>query len=241
MVDARVEIEHLYQDLLRRGFDELEADEMCFEASEKISDSIADAIQDALLQAVEIGSDERVREFLSELGVQEFGGGFKIRTSSGKEDFSQPPLQKLPYLLRNAKQAKDGSLYKVLPLQDSVSSGKPIIDVQAFITETNSNRRASTEQRRANRGRASSYDPAQAAADIFRGVTPGSHVNPKEESMKTGPVRFRVATSKQDPGTQWVQPGKDANFSEALNEINWRLEQEIDSAIISIIREYSES
>jgi len=67
----------------------------------------------------------------------------------------------------------------------------------------------------------------ESAKKTYRSVTP--------EGSK-----FRTATSKQDPTTQWVKPGKDNDFSEELRNINKELESTMERVIQDIIRSYEE-
>lgn len=134
---------------------------------------------------------------------------FQITTDSGELDFSEPPKPHLPHLLQNAKPMKDGSgVYKVIPV------GKPG-NKPSFTGDI------MDEQRRINAER------LESARKQSRAIAP---TGSKQQ--------FRVATSKQDPTSQWVLPGKDANFTEEVGSINQNLRAVLDEGIRDIIQGY---
>lgn len=137
---------------------------------------------------------------------------FHLETQSGSTDFSDPPFPMLPRLLQNAKPIKDGSgVYKVIPVG---GRGKPKPSIASNIFDA---------QKAVQAAR------AESAKQQYNTVTP------------SGSVKFRTATSKQDPSTSWVMPAKEKDFSEGLSEINANLEEEIGNIVLDVIRNYEES
>jgi hypothetical protein len=135
-------------------------------------------------------------------------GAFEIKTDSGRTDFSEPPRPHLPHLLQNAKPMKDGS-----GVYKVIPVGKPGNKPDFTTNIMDAQRRINAERMTEARTRAKAMAPR-------------------------GSVSFRVATSKQDPTTQWVQPGKDADFTSDLNDINQYLRDVLDEGIRDIITGY---
>jgi hypothetical protein len=52
------------------------------------------------------------------------------------------------------------------------------------------------------------------------------------------PAVFKTAHSKQDPNLDWVLPAQDLNITNILNDVNSKLEDDVDKAIVSIVNEY---
>ena len=51
-------------------------------------------------------------------------------------------------------------------------------------------------------------------------------------------IAFRTASSKQDPSSKWVHPGKHADMTSVLYNINAKLHDDIDILIQDTIRRY---
>lgn len=136
---------------------------------------------------------------------------FEIDTETGQLDFSEPPKPMLPHLLKNAKPIKDGSgVYKVIPV------GKPGDRAKVSTSIFDVQKRIAAERAEAARSRTKAIMPA------------GS----KQE--------FRVATSKQDPTSQWVLPATNKDFTEDVKTINDEMTAKMDTQIYDIIQSYLE-
>jgi len=91
-----------------------------------------------------------VDDFVQQLRATRFGSDYKIVTNSGQTDFTVPPFPMLPKLLKNAKVAKDGSLYKVIPVKQNPKKKRAITTVD-IMRQINESRRASKEAKKAEK------------------------------------------------------------------------------------------
>ena len=243
MLDANAEINGLRQRLRLKNLSESVCDQICDEASRDISSQTSNVLADAMNEAVNAGGDMMSAEFIDELKSVRNGNGFDIITASGQTDFSEPPFPMLPKLLKNAKVAKDGSLYKVIPIKAKESQGQNRIAVttEAALQNINEARYRAKEERDAEKEskRMMSSD-AMRGGDIFSTVMGMNPVGAKQgKERNTGAtIAFRTASSKQDANTQWVHPGKMKNMSGQLREINMQMHDSIDRIIQETIREY---
>lgn len=241
MLDPNAEIHRLRQRLRMKNLSESVIDQICDEVSHEISSITSDLLADAMNEAVNAGGDAMSIDFIDEIRAVRSGSSFDIVTDSGKTDFSEPPFPMLPSLLKNAKVAKDGSLYKVIPLQrKGIHNEKNITPTTdaAFRRIENARRRAKEDKGETERG---SISPdafkgmdtlsAMQAISSTRQKQPKSHNKSKEPA-----VDFRTASSKQDASTQWVHPGKPVDMSGALQNINANLHDSIDKAVEDVIR-----
>jgi hypothetical protein len=241
MLDANTEIMRLRQRLRFKNLSENIIDSICDEAATEISNTTSDLLADAMNEAVNAGGDVMSVDFIDEIRAVRTGSSFKIATDSGHTDFSEAPFPMLPSLLKNAKVAKDGSLYKVIPIKQKTGN-------------SNSNMSKTTEAAMQN------INNARNAAKVDRGETNMSHSSPdamkgmstvaamqeisktrssnKREKDNSPAINFRVASSKQDANTQWVNPGRKMDLSSALNNINSNLQDSIDRAIDDVMRRY---
>ena len=248
MLDANAELQRLRSRLRFKNLSDKIIDEICDEASMQIQQMTADILADAMNEAVNAGADIPSVEFIDDIRSIRSGSTFDIITESGKTDYSEPPFPMLPSLLKNAKVAKDGSLYKVIPMKQSNSnkSDKRVAPTTeaAFIAIQDARMQAKA-QKDQEHGRLSSSPDAMKGMDTVsamqnilrsRSVTPKEKYTPSNEPV----MNFRTASSKQDPNSQWVRPGKSINMGPALRSINERLHYEIDKAIESIIRSYED-
>lgn len=144
--------------------------------------------------------------------IRPMPGAFQLEVSSGITDFSVPPFPMLPKLLQGAKPMKDGSgVYKIIPV--GTPGKKPGIASNIFDAQ-----------------KALSAERLELAKRQYNKVTPSG--------SKT---TFRTATSKQSQLTNWVHPGEQKDFTQDLNDINAGLEQDLQEAIMNVIREYEEN
>lgn len=237
MINPQFEIDRLKQDLLFGGYDHRDIDVIINNVHNDVNAAIANAVVEAMSEASRIGSELGVDEFASQLKAVRMGSTYQIVTESGKTDFSTPAYPMLPNLLKNAKHAKDGSMYKVIPIRERAKLTN-VFDAQRNIDES---RKIMVEQ---------------AQADIQSGVSVIKHANAfsglasaqqyinrkneikKNQAAKGGQVQFRTASSKQNPSTMWVRPPKDRNLTTILVDINRKLEDDIQSSVLAIVGAY---
>ena len=133
---------------------------------------------------------------------------FEVTTDSGELDFSTPPYPMLPSLLKNAKPMKDGS-----GAYKIIPVGKPGNKPDMSTTIQDLQRRAVVERKEQAKRRYAAIAPAES-------------------------VNFKVASTKQDPNTQWVHPAKDRDFTDEVKAINANLKDSLDKSIRDIIDGY---
>jgi hypothetical protein len=137
-------------------------------------------------------------------------GMMQLITESGNMNFPEPPKPMLPQLLKNAKPTKDGTAVYKVIPVGSPGKDKPKVSMNVY---------DSWKQLNAER--------IENAQRQYRAVAP-------KES------KFRTASSRQDPNTKWVKPGKENDFSEEVRNINKELENTMERLIQDIIRSYEE-
>jgi len=236
MLDANAEISRLRQKLRFRNMTESIIDEICDEVSMEISSITSDILADAIQSAVEAGSDAGSVDFIDEIKALRNGASFQITTDSGRTDFSEAPFPMMPKLLKNAKVAKDGSLYKTVPIKKSES--RVPATTEAAMAAINSARAAAKDQRDSIHAESISMDAMKGMDTVAAMTAINKKRSPSRESVPSTVTGFRTVSSKQDASTQWVNPGKKANMSEALQRINANLQDSIDRAIEDVIRRY---
>lgn len=242
MLDANAEIERLRQRLKFKNLSDSVIDEICDDVSREIRMRTSDILADAMNEAVNAGGDIASVEFIDELKAVRSGRSIDIITESGKTDFSEPPFPMLPNLLKNAKVAKDGSLYKVIPMRQKSTNNNDTamaVTTEAAYRNIENARRVAKDEREQTHRQGSSPD-ALKGMDTFSAMQAISKSRQRQSKAKTKTVEpavsFRTASSKQDASTQWVQPGRNVNMSGTLNNINDRLHDSIDRAIEEVIR-----
>lgn len=242
MLDANAEIARLRQRLRFKNLSEKAIDEICDEAAAEISVTTGNLLADAMNEAVNAGGDAMSVDFIDQIRAVRLGPSYQITTDSGKTDFSEAPFPMLPSLLKNAKVAKDGSLYKVIPIKQKVSQS----DSRTAKTTTNAmeninNARRAAKDARDNTARTHASPDAMKGMDTVAAM---QQMNKQRTAAKEKPsepvINFRTASSKQDPNTQWVHPGRKVDMSRQLGEINNNLQDAIDRAIDEIIRRFEE-
>lgn len=206
------------------GLDVFKTEDLIEQAYEEINDSLKQMVSQAVREAALAGEVMDADEFLREIKLDADSGYVQISTDSGKLDFSEPPTPMLPWLLKNAKTAKDGSQYKVIPVGGPSKSkpAKQVKDIDGAISNI-----------------ASASSMEDMATDVARKFGMAPMLTKRSESTKSGPVSFRVASSKQDQNTQWVLPAKDKNLTSAVMDINFRLRSEIDKMTDEVIDRYT--
>lgn len=211
MANIYHELDRLKYILENRGIDQDTVQQILKKASADIQTAMAGQADAALGLAIEAGVEKRSPEFINELRLNKIN--MQLTTDSGNMDFSEPPFPMLPRLLQGAKPIKDGSgVYKVIPVGEP-SKNRPRISTSIYET---------WKQIDAERAEAS-----RAQRD---------RVTPKNSKGK-----FRTATSKQNANTQWVQPAKEKDFTEAVDSINKELSSSLEDVIRGIIQDYEEN
>lgn len=244
MIDVNTELSRLKQILRSKNIPEATIDDICHDAAREISSAATDLLADAMIEAVNAGASVSSADFVSEVMSFRSGSFFRVDTSSGKTDFSEPPFPMLPKLLRSAKVSASGDLYKVIPIAQRDKSSSSVTTEEA-VRNINNARRAAKEEREAReeagvRTGTTIPDPFHALAslaDIQSANRPDSKV--QYSVAKEGPISFRTASSKQNASTQWVKPGKQADLTSSLSDINNNLQDNIDKTILNIVNKYS--
>jgi len=240
MINPQFEIDRLRHSLIFNGYDQREADVIVENAHSDMNNMISEIVGEAISEAIRIASELGVNDFAKQLRAVKMGGTYTIVTDSGKVDYSEPARPMLGNLLKNAKVAKDGSLYKVIPIKVKPRLTN-IFDVQQGIDES---RKAIMESVKTDNERSVSVVKH---AGAFSGLAQAKEfINRRNELKKqkledkTEEVKFRTASSKQDAGKMWVQPPKDKNLSTILVDINRKLEDDIQGAVSELVKAYEE-
>lgn len=249
MLDANMEIDNLRQRLRFKNLNESIIDSVCDSAAREIGGLATDLLASATEEAVQAGRDARSVEFIQEIRVNQMGHNFEIDTFSGKHDFSEPPFPMLPKLLKNAKIAKDGSLYKVIPIRakgTKSTGGRLAVTTEAALKGINDARYAAKQERDAMKDKMNT----SLSPDVMKGMSTFAALQEINNARKSFPtmmekstepvIAFRTASSKQDASAKWVQPKKEANMDSALRDINARMQDGLDSVIMDTIRRYED-
>lgn len=188
-------------------------------AGRDIQDSVRGIVGDAVREAADMGQNRNAEDFLSEVSLDVESGYVQVTTDSTNTDFSKAPFPMLPWLLKNAKIAADGSRYKVIPVgAKSDRPRKPVKNIEAGLASL---------QDSSKRG------VGDMAADLAAAFGMGANNKIKPpDSVSSGASKpsFRIASSKQDPNAKWVTPAKDLDLSGSIMEINLKIRQRIDAA-----------
>jgi len=242
VIDPNMEIQRLRQRLKMKNLSDKVIDQICDEVSRDISSRTSDILADAMNDAINAGGDAMSIDFIDEIKAVRSGPSFDIVTDSGKSDFSEAPFPMLPRLLKNAKVAKDGSLYKVIPIKQKGSSNKNTATSTTVALSNVENARLRAKEERANDQRGYTSPDAMKGMDTLSAmqqISKSRQKQPKTREKNTQPaIDFRTASSKQDASSQWVNPGRKIDMSSALNNINANLHDSIDRVIEEVIRTY---
>lgn len=240
MVDPTLELERLRYSLRAKGVSHEMINLIVGRATSDIDVSITDAVAAAVTQAIIAGVEKDAEQFITEIRANKSGNTFTISTDSGRTDFSNPPFPMLPWLLKNAKIAEDGTRYKIIPI-GAKSKERKVYDI-AQVQE-----RINDVRKHVVKGSTPASGNVFTGATIFSGdfaaqkaAMRADRVTAAKQS-KTGKQEFRTATSKQDSGKSWVLPAQEKDMSRILADINESLKTTIENAIIEIIRFYMES
>lgn len=251
MIDPRMEIERLKSTLKIKGLDYSQAEEVGMYAQEDIDNAINELAQLAMEEAANAGMIMGATEFAEELQIVKLGGIPHIKTLSNQVDFTLPRREMLDDLLKNAKETADGTKYKIIPV--GAEGGQPTEENKRFTTlmdvQQNINRQnfAAVQQRKRElkearkmifTGSSSMTFTGLAKAQEFLGVHGGGVTQATPRHTMNVVPDFRTATSKQNPSTQWVLPERPMNMQLILADINRQLENDIQEAVRSIVRQY---
>lgn len=244
MINPRFEVDRLRQTLIFKGLEDRDANHISELAAQDISVAITELVVGALSQAAEMGSELGIDDFSSQIRAVQVGSTFQILTDSGRTDWSVGDFQMLPHLLKNAKRAKDGTLYKVIPMRNKNSS-KQVTSI--FESQRNQQEAQKIAADHIKTGAGTNVDPLSGPA-MFSGLAAAKDFiarknqiqKMQEANNKAGPKEFRTATSKQSASESWVIPAKERDMTQVLVDLNRQLETDIQTTVQSIVRQYEE-
>lgn len=244
MISPEFELERLRLSLRARGYSEPYIEAVVMNASREISQAVSEALAGAVEEAASTGMDMDADAFVSELRAVASDNNFYITTDSGNLDFSEPPFPMMASLLKNPKVAKDGSLYKVIPMGDKPMTQKEKFSSLTDVQQSINNARQSAQDAVAQNGPKDVTSGAMHFSGAFAAQKTAQRNDTlrKNTRTKTGRdgIRFRTVSSKQDPSKQWVQPAKDKDMTPAVNDINMRLRETVENLVTSIVQRYAE-
>lgn len=249
MIDPNMEIRRLRTNLLMRRLPENVIDEVTELATKEISQAISEVISGGLEQAIAEGERVNATDFVAQLRAINVGSYFQVTTDSGQMDFSEPPWPMLPSLLKNAKTAKDGSRYKVIPIKEKTPS-KPKrtspnrTSIEAMRTLDQARREGAqgrqARQHGERRGTMSIFEDAKALTGYYNNNKPAERKEVDTRRDEGTTTKFRTASSKQDPAQDWVNPGRKIDMSETIRRINMDMQSEISTRVMQVIDKYDQ-
>ena len=223
-----LKIANLRSRLHAKGIRGVQLENTIRSAEQEISSSIMGAVEEAVGEVESYGVDIGADKFLAEIKLDSSTGYIQISTDSGQLDYSMPPVPMLPWLLNNAKMAKDGSRYKVIPvgISDQASSGNKFAakDISAGLAALSSEPVNATNM-------------AQQMAAAF-GVAANVGKSIRQEPVSLQKPEFRVASDKQDAGSQWVLPSKNLDMGGVVMTVNDKIRSRIDAICDEVIDRY---
>ncbi len=235
MLSATDEANRLKVRLMTAGHDPEVCESIAKEALIKMNSLIDSALQEAYGAAADMGYLNGLEEFVDDLRIFRYGNTYRVWTDSGETNFTDPPYPMLPGLLKNAKTAKDGSKYKVIPMKEK---GSTALTTEQAIKEMNAERQRLKELREDK----PYMDQTRPANFIEMYSMQKERTKRLKDAKNTntagGPVNFKTASSKQDATSKWIHPGKDKDMSPILEDINRSLAVQIDDIIKYVISEY---
>lgn len=233
MIDVTSELDNLRNRLVLKGLDESQVAHICDTVALSIRDTVIDIMADAMEDAVnESGANNH--NFVKEVMATRDGSLFKITTSSGRTDFSEPPFPMLPKLLENAKVSATGSRYKVIPMRKKDSDSSLPKTIENAIKQINQQREIMKAEKEARQELA--RDPLSSIKTIKIQETDDKDTRFNRSSSTA--TEFRTASDKQDANSKWVYPAKKADMTNALDAVNLSLQDRIDSAIRDIMSKF---
>ena len=228
-------IDDIKTSLYNQGYDANDVEDACEEAAEELSASIADLVANALYDAESAGLQAGMKDFVAELTAIQSGDDFVITTHSGRKDFSSPERKMLNSLLKNAKVAKDGHLYKRIPIRDKSSPTSSVdVDRRRQSQLEGLKAKISADIGRGGVGR----DIGKTARD-FASSFAATRAESKPVASKERSSTIRTVSSNQDANTDWVVPAKHKDASSILDEVNARLIDGISHTLRDIYERYT--
>ena len=238
MLNPDLELDRLRWNLQDKGWLPDEVDKIVDLASEEINNIILDVISNASATAISHAEIIGAQEFLHDIDVVQEGFLYFIGTKSGKTNYSIERVENLPNLLKNGKPTKDGGKYKVIPLRErnlkvGLSSFETMQEQQRMSSAA---RAAMIESNRDNRSAR-----ANQMADHFKqSLARTVNARQRQKAQETGPTIFRTASSKQDQKSQWVIPEIDRDMTQYILDLNDRIKDTVESAVMTIIKSYEQ-
>lgn len=238
MINPDLELDRLRWNLQSKEWMPHEVDQIVDLAAEEINNIILDVVSNASATAISHAEIIGAQDFIMDVDIAQEGFMYVIKTRSGKTDFSIPRTENLPNLLKNGKPTKDGGRYKIIPIREKkikvgLSSFEVMYEQQR---QVDSARGALIENNRNNRSARANMMADQFKQGLARTIS-GKRFEKAEEM---GPVSFRTASSKQDKTTQWVIPEIDRDMTQYLLDLNDRIKETVESAVITIIASYEQ-
>ena len=147
MLDLYMEIQRLEGYMRIKQIPEEEIRIISSKARAELELEITSLLDKYKEEAKEIGDAKGLDNFVEQVTEIQIGSGFNIGTTSGKTDFTVPPFPMLPKLLKNAKVAKDGTLYKKIPMKQKTK-----------VSSINAMKKMNSNLKRGSRNKASKKD-----------------------------------------------------------------------------------
>lgn len=220
LMDLKIKLESF-------GLSSERARSMAEEAANEIKQAMQSIVEKAVYEAEDYGSSIGAEEFLAQIKLDAGSGYLQISTDSGQTDFSQPPYPMLPWLLGNAKTAKDGSRYKIVPIGGVSSKPKPTPQARDIASGLNAMATENT----------SATAMAESMASAF-GMGASASITERQRPFSEKKPEFRTASSKQDASRQWVLPAKELDMTGTLMTLNAMIRSEVDKACDEIVNKY---
>jgi len=215
-------IEQLRFRLISAGVDPATADDIVETALARIRDRIISSVDAGVNLAVETSRDIKARGFDKDVRISYNHRGLEIESTKGSLDYSTPPFPMLDRLLAKGKTAKDGSIYRVIPLGNKTKSTEVSVDTSDAVQQARDTtpKRSLTEMSR------------QIASAFNTGVKVTSQ---EKTTVSTGQPNFRTASSKQDRSTQWVIPARQADLTPAIADINAMMAGDMERVVDDVL------
>lgn len=230
MINSETELDRLRQTLLVKGLDEEVVFEIVQQAATEIHSALIDIAYDALVEVEQLAITSKSSKFATDIQLNISPNDISIDTASGRHDFSEPARQMLPSLLKSPKIAKDGSLYKRIPMKVKSISPGGLIEAHRALNEINAAKRAALKDQAARSGE---LPTTQVSAGLDM-----AHFQGNRKNSQTTEIKFKTASSKQSPDVNWVQPAKDLDFGLTLHNANSDIDSRVALTVADIISKY---
>lgn len=249
MINVTTEINRLRWKLQSQDIPYQRIDQICDSAAAEIDEIIAETVDNAVARAIEYAADIGAEQFVEELQIIEVGGSYQVHTISGRTDFSVPEIPNKENLLRNAKVGKDGIRSRVIPIGGK-SGKKPTMPTSSFSADRQRQQVIDTARDAVQSNSGNWTSSVNSMTDSFK-----ERLNRNIEQRKAfyssrrseikdsiikdrSQVEFRTV-SDRSPDDSWVIPARELDMTGFLMGLNRDIESTIDTAVISIVDEYS--